>query len=213
MAAKYKDAALQYSRDVLEGKIKTGKEVVLACARFQKDLQREDLELHTKEPDLVIGIIERTMVHKQGEDLDGRPLMNTPLKLQPWQIFIVYNLVGFYYKGTNERRYKEAFIFIPRKNGKTTFVAALAWGLAILERKSGATIYIVAASLQQACQPFKFIIHSHHITSPCGNPSITRVTARSNQFVTEFFFGKKAKKIAVFLVIKQIENGRNLPYT
>lgn len=160
MADKYKDAALQYARDALKGKIKTGKEAVLACARFQKDLQREDLELHTKEPDLVIGIIERTMVHKQGEDLDGRPLMNTPLKLQPWQIFIVYNLVGFYYKGTNERRYKEAFIFIPRKNGKTTFIAALAWGLAILERKSGATIYIVAASQKQACQSFDFIIHS-----------------------------------------------------
>lgn len=160
MADKYKDVAIQYARDVLKGKIKTGKEVVLACARFQKDLQRKDLELHTKEPDLVIGIIERTMVHKQGEDLDGRPLMNTPLKLQPWQIFIVYNLVGFYYKGTNERRYKEAFIFIPRKNGKTTFIAALAWGLAILERKSGATIYIVAASQKQACQSFDFIIHS-----------------------------------------------------
>lgn len=160
MADKYKDVAIQYARDVLKGKIKTGKEVVLACARFQKDLQRKDLELHTKEPDLVIGIIERTMVHKQGEDLDGRTLMNTPLKLQPWQIFIVYNLVGFYYKGTNERRYKEAFIFIPRKNGKTTFIAALAWGLAILERKSGATIYIVAASQKQACQSFEFIIHS-----------------------------------------------------
>ncbi len=160
MADKYKDVAIQYARDVLKGKIKTGKEVVLACARFQKDLQRKDLELHTKEPDLVIGIIERTMVHKQGEDLDGRTLMNTPLKLQPWQIFIVYNLVGFFYKGTNERRYKEAFIFIPRKNGKTTFIAALAWGLAILERKSGATIYIVAASQKQACQSFEFIIHS-----------------------------------------------------
>ena len=160
MAAKYKDIALQYARDVLEGKKKAGKEIVLACARFQKDLQREELELHTKEPDLVIGIIERTMVHKQGEDLDGRTLMNSPLKLQPWQIFIVYNLVGFYYKGTNERRYKEAFIFIPRKNGKTTFIAALAWGLAILERKSGATIYIVAASQKQACQSFEFIVHS-----------------------------------------------------
>ena len=160
MAAKYKDIALQYARDVLKGKIKAGKEVILACARFQKDLQREELELHTREPDLVIGIIERTMVHKQGEDLEGHPLMNTPLLLQPWQIFIVYNVVGFYYKGTNERRYKEAFIFIPRKNGKTTFIAALAWGLAILERKSGATIYIVAASQKQACQSFEFIIYS-----------------------------------------------------
>lgn len=161
MAAKsYKQIAIQYADKVLSGKKIVGKEVIFACARFKQDLQRKELELRTKEPDLVIGIIEKTMVHKQGEDLNGNPLMNTPLKLQDWQVFIVYNLVGFYYKGTNERRYKEAFIFIPRKNGKTTFIAGLAWGLAILERKSGATIYIVAASQKQACQSFDFILHS-----------------------------------------------------
>lgn len=161
MAKSYKQAAINYARAVVQGKKKrVGKEVMLACVRFCADLERDDLELHTKEPDLVIGIIEKTMVHKQGEDLNGNPLMNTPLYLQDWQIFIVYNLAGFYYKGTNERRYKEAFIFIPRKNGKTTFIAALAWGLAILERKSGATIYIVAASQKQACQSFEFILHS-----------------------------------------------------
>lgn len=159
MAAKsYKDVALQYARAVLEGKRKAGKEVVLACARFTKDLEREDLELRTKDPDLVIGIIERTMVHQQGESLKGEPLLNTPLILTDWQIFIVYNLVGFYYKGTNERRYKEAFIFIPRKNGKTTFVAALAWGLAILGRASGSRIYIIAASSKQALQSFDFLL-------------------------------------------------------
>lgn len=160
-AKSYKQIAIDYAREVTQGKKKrVGKEVIMACSRFLADLEREELELRTKEPDLVIGIIEKTMVHKQGEDLEGRPLMNTALLLQPWQIFIVYNLVGFYYKGTNERRYKEAFIFIPRKNGKTTFIAALAWGLAILERKSGATIYIVAASQKQACQSFEFILHS-----------------------------------------------------
>lgn len=161
MAAKsYKETALNYVEEVLSGRKKVGKEIVLACARFRKDLKREELELRTKKPDLVIGIIEKTLVHKQGEDLEGRPLMNTPLLLQDWEIFIVYNLVGFYYKGTNERRYKEAFIFIPRKNGKTTFIAGLAWGLSILERKSGATIYVVAASQKQACQSFEFILHS-----------------------------------------------------
>ena len=159
-AKSYKEICLQYVDDVLHGRKKVGKEIVLACARFQHDMKREDLELRTKEPDLVIGIIEKTMVHMQGEDLEGRPLMNTPLLLQSWQVFIVYNLVGWYYKGTKERRYKEAFIFIPRKNGKTTFIAGLAWGLAILERRSGATLYIVAASQKQACQSFKFIVHS-----------------------------------------------------
>lgn len=159
MAAKhYKNTAIQYAKSVLKGTRKAGKEVELACKRFIQDLEREDLELRTKDADFVIGIVEKTMVHMKGEDLEGKPLMNTPLILQDWQVFIVYNLLGFFYKGTNKRRYKEAFIFVPRKNGKTTFIAALAWGLAILGRASGSTIYIVAAALKQAAESFGFII-------------------------------------------------------
>lgn len=156
----YKAAALAYARAVTSGEKIAGKEIVQSCARFLKDIERDDMELRSREPDLVISIIEKTMVHKQGETLTGEPLMGKPLRLEPWQIFLVYNLLGFYYKGTDERRYKEAFIMIPRKNGKTTFIAALAWGVALLERKSGATIYIVAGSQKQACQSFDFILHS-----------------------------------------------------
>lgn len=169
MSAKsYKETAIQYARDVLEGKRKAGKEVIMAAARFMKDLKREDLELRPKAPDLVIGIIEKLMVHKQGEDMSGRSLVNTPLILQPWQVFIVYNLVGFYYKGTNDRRYKEAFIFVPRKNGKTLFVAGLAWGLAILERASGSKLYIVAASQKQAQQSFEDILYMLRVRGLVG---------------------------------------------
>lgn len=159
MVKDYKSIALQYADDVIHGKVKAGKEIILSCARFLKDLKREDLELHTKEPDFVIGIIEKLMVHKQGEDIEGNSLVNKPLELQPWQVFIVYNLVGFYYAGTDIRKYKEAFIMVPRKNGKTFFIAALAWGLAMLERKSGSKIYIVAASLKQAQQSFEDIVY------------------------------------------------------
>lgn len=156
----YKAAALAYARAVTSGEKIAGKEIVQSCARFLKDIERDDMELRSREPDLVISIIEKTMVHKQGETLTGESLLGKPLRLEPWQIFLVYNLLGFYYKGTDERRYKEAFIMIPRKNGKTTFIAALAWGVALLERKSGATIYIVAGSQKQACQSFDFILHS-----------------------------------------------------
>ena len=158
-AKSYKSIAIQYAEEITSGQKLAGKEVVESCQRFLDDLKREDLELRPKDPDFVIGIIEKLMVHKQGEDMKGRSLVNKPLILQPWQIFIVYNLVGFYYKGTNERRYKEAFIFVPRKNGKTLFVAGLAWGLAILERRNGSKIYIVAASQKQAQQSFEDILY------------------------------------------------------
>lgn len=160
MATKqFKQIAIQYAKNVVAGKIIAGNNF-LECKRFLEDLKRDDLELHTKEPDLVCNIIERFMVHKQGESLKGEPLMNTPMLLQPWQVFIVYNLVGFYYTGTKERRYKEAFIFIPRKSGKTMFIAALAFALAILERRSGSIIYIVAASQKQACESFNDILYT-----------------------------------------------------
>ena len=60
---------------------------------------------------------------------------------------------------TGKRRFTEAYVQIPRKNGKTLFVAALAWGLAIMERRSGSKIYITAASLKQAQQSFENIIY------------------------------------------------------
>ena len=157
-AKSYKEIAIKYARNAVEGKSIVGKEVVLACQRFLDDMERFDL--HEKEPDFVIGIIEKLMVHKQGESLDGKSLVNKPLLLQPWQIFCVYNLVGFYLKGADERRFKEAFIFIPRKNGKTLTIAGLAWGLALLERRSGSKIYMVASSLKQAQQSFDDIIYT-----------------------------------------------------
>lgn len=157
-AKSYKEIAIKYAKDVVEGKSIIGKEVVLACQRFLDDMELFDL--HEKEPDFVIGIVEKLMVHKQGESLDGKSLVNKPLILQPWQVFIIYNLVGFYIKGTDERRFKEAFIYVPRKNGKTMMIAALAFGLAILERKSGSKIYMVAASLKQAQQSFEDIIYT-----------------------------------------------------
>ena len=127
----------------------------MACQRFLYDLQREDLEYKPHDPDVVINIIEGFMIHKQGEDINGESLVGKPLILQPWQVFIVCNLVGFYFKGTNERRYKEAFLFVPRKSGKTLFASALAWGLSILEMKSGSKIYVTAAALKQSLQTFE----------------------------------------------------------
>lgn len=130
------------------------------CKRFLSDLKRDDLELRKHDPDFVINIVQRIIVHKQGETLAGEPLMNKPFIFEPWQVFIVYNLVGWYWKGTNRRRFTEAFIFVPRKNGKTMFAAALAFGLGLLERKSGSRVLIGAAALKQSLESFADILYS-----------------------------------------------------
>jgi len=158
--AKNLDVVLEYARSIVEGRKIAGKELVQAAQRFLDDLENPEYELRTKDPEFVIQIIERTFVHDKGEALDGTPLRGKPFLLEPWQKFIIYNLLGFWKAGTNERRYKEAFIFIPRKNGKTRLVAALAWALALLSRKSGATIYITAHALKQSKQAFEFILYN-----------------------------------------------------
>ena len=156
----YKKVAIKYADDVINGKIIASDDVIAACKRFKADLERPDLELRTQQPDAAISIIEGMFVHRQGETLDGRPLLGQPLKLEPWQIFIVYNLLGFWYKGTEIRRFNEALIFVARKNGKTSFIAALSFAVAIIQRKSGSKIYVVAAALKQALESFNFILFS-----------------------------------------------------
>lgn len=156
-AKHYRQTAIKYAQDVIDGTIIAGADIVNACKRFLSDLEREDLEYRDKEPDACISLMEGLFVHRKGEMLDGTPLLGKPLKLEPWQVFIVCNLLGFWYKDTQERRYKEALIMLGRKNGKTSFVAALAFAVSILQRHSGSTVYVVAAALKQAMESFQFM--------------------------------------------------------
>lgn len=160
MAKRYRQVAIDYAEQIVTGKKVASDEVIKACQRFLDDLKRDDLELRDRDPDFCINIMESVLVHTQGEDLDGVPFYGKPFRLEPFQIFIVYNLFGFYWKGTNKRRFKEAFIETGRKNGKTSFVAGLAFAVSILQRKSGSKVYVVAAALKQTMEAFHFLTNS-----------------------------------------------------
>lgn len=148
---------MEYANSIVEKRKLNCVEGIEGCQRFLDDLKNPEYDFNPKDAEFVIGIIEKTFIHDQGEKLDGTPLRGEPFLLEPWEKYIIYNLLGFYHKGTKVRRYKEAFIFIPRKNGKTRFVGALSWALGILGRKSGSKIYIVGAALEQSLQSFNFI--------------------------------------------------------
>ena len=156
-AKDYKQIAVTYAEDVVSGRRIEGAEIVMACQRFLFDLTREDLELRMKDPNAICSIIEGFFVHQQGEDMLGRPLLGRPFLLQPWQVFCVVNLFGFYWTGSDLRRFHSAFIMVARKNGKTSFVAALAFAVGILQRHSGSKVYIVANALKQTMEAFNFL--------------------------------------------------------
>lgn len=151
---KYSDEVLEYVNSIDQGRKIACKELKLACRRFLNMLDDDRFEVRTHDADFVIGIIERTFKHRQGERLDGTPLRGQPLLLEPWQKFIVYAILIFYKPGTDERIVKEALIFVPRKSGKTIFMSAFAWALGLLNRASGSKIYVIAAALKQAMETF-----------------------------------------------------------
>jgi phage terminase large subunit-like protein len=158
--AKNYDIVIEYVEDIISDKKIACKEIIQACKRFKRDLKNPIYDFRPKDAEFVIRIIEKTFVHQKGETMEGYPLRGTPFLLEPWQKFVVYNLLGFFHKGTILRKYKEAFIMLPRKQGKTPFMSALAWGIGLLERKSGAEIVIVGALLKQAMQSFNFLLYN-----------------------------------------------------
>ena len=148
---------VEYAESIRDGRKIACIELKQAVDRFFRDLENPDYWMDYKAPEFCIQIIEKTLCHQQGERLDGTPLRGEPLRLEPYQKFIIYNLVGFKIVGTNNVRFHEALIYIPRKNGKTGLAAALAWALSLLYRRSGAKTYIASAALMQSLESFNFL--------------------------------------------------------
>ena len=148
---------VEYAESIRDGRKIACIELKQAVDRFFRDLENPDYWMDYKAPEFCIQIIEKTLCHQQGERLDGTPLRGEPFRLEPYQKFIIYNLVGFKIAGTNNVRFHEALIYIPRKNGKTGLAAALAWALSLLYRRSGAKTYIASAALMQSLESFNFL--------------------------------------------------------
>lgn len=129
----------------------------------------------------VAGRLERLMVERQEQELtnhafewrfDARkataPLIwmaanlvfpsgekkGRPLKLEGWQVWLTMVLFGWINSKGN-RRYTDAYIEIPRKNGKSTYAAAVLCYLALAKAESnGNPCYVTATSLEQAGECF-----------------------------------------------------------
>ena len=112
----------KYCEDVEKGKVLTNKWVKLAVKRFRTDLKKskkKDYPYYFDE-ESANKFIDFTELLKQYQD----PFAGQPLILEPWECFIMGNIYGWLYKDTKERRFRKAFLFVARKNGKTTLLAS-----------------------------------------------------------------------------------------
>ena len=139
----------RYVEDVSSGKVVVGENIKLAIQRFQNDIQREDLVF---KEDVVDGAIDfiSTLKHFTGKS-SGQNFI-----LEDWQAFIVANIVGWYWKDTDNRRYSSSYIEISRKQGKTALAAALCLYFLIADGEDGAEVDLAANSKEQAKIAFSF---------------------------------------------------------
>lgn len=206
MAKDYIKIADAFAADVTEGREIAGAEIVLACKRYLDDKRRSDIELRPKDPTAVCAIMERFFVHQQGEDMQGFPLRGRPFELQRWQVFVVVNLFGWYYTGTDERRFKEAFIEIARKNGKTSFIAALTFAAGILQRRSGSKVYIVANALKQAMEAFGFLKFNMQHRGLTSDPNMKILDNSFDHSISYQFLDEKGRPDGLLQIIALASN-------
>lgn len=185
MTAKIVDGLKQYAQDMIDGKTIANKYRIKAAKRFLRVLDDPRYEFKPQPAQFVIQIIETTFVHIKG------PARGKPYLLEPWQKFCAANLAGVYYKGTNERLYKEAFIFLPRKNSKTFFASALAWALSLLEKDCYSVLYIIATKLDRALEAFNNIVENVRIM---GEEKNFRILDNNSEHSCSRTFKKNGKQ-------------------
>lgn len=100
-----------YAEDVISGKITACKWIRLAAERFLNDLKRDDLVFDSDVVDRYLKFCS-TLHHFKGKSA------GQPFSLEPWQQFIVANLLGLKHKDTGYRKYTSALLCVARKAGK-----------------------------------------------------------------------------------------------
>lgn len=137
------DPVSQYALDVLDGRQPACRLVKAACQRHLDDLDRDDIYFDAKHVELVFAFL-KLCKHYKGE-WAGKPMI-----LHPAQQFIVGNLFGWKLKSSGKRRFRTAYVELPRKNGKSTLLSAIALYLLAADREPGAEIYAAATKEDQA---------------------------------------------------------------
>ena len=149
MQSSFAQRALDYAESVTSGEIPAGKYARQACQRFIDDLERDDLRIDVDKSQKWCEFLEK-LPHVKGKWAAKKELFI----LSPWQIFCVVNIYGWYWAESGKRRFREVYIEVPRKNGKTYMLSGLAIGGLTIEGEFGAEVYCGATSEKQAFEVF-----------------------------------------------------------
>lgn len=131
----------EYADAIRTGRVTVGKWIDAIYRILIAGLQEKKWYFDAKKANKAIKFIENFCHHSEGRsDL---------LKLELWQKAIVSAIFGIVDAG-GFRQFREVFIMVARKNGKTLFAAAIIAYMAYLDGEYGAKVYCLAPKLEQA---------------------------------------------------------------
>ena len=137
-----------YYQQIQDGTVNVGKWVRLIYERIIQGLEAGLYFYSHKRTKAAILFIEQFCHHHEGHLAPGR------VKLELWQkatlavIFGILDVDGL-------RQFREVFLVVARKNGKTLFAAAIAEYCTFLDGEYGGRIYFAAPKLEQAALCFE----------------------------------------------------------
>lgn len=139
--------ATWYAENVVKGNIIASKKVILACKRHLNDLKKQGSDDFPWVFDEELGHRPIQFIEKYCKPSKGA---FKKLVMQAWQHFTLGSCFGWVHKDTRLRRFKEALIFVARKQGKTTKIAGVTVYGTSKDGERGADVVLLANSMRQA---------------------------------------------------------------
>jgi phage terminase large subunit-like protein len=133
----------QYGQDIINGKLNVGEYVRSSIQRHYDDLGK-DWEYHFDHNRGMIAVeFFCTLKHFKGK------WAGQSFEPSPWQAWVLYVFFGWL-REDGTRRFNYMYIEVPRKNGKTTFVAGMSLFHLIMDNENAPEIYTAATTRDQA---------------------------------------------------------------
>jgi phage terminase large subunit-like protein len=161
MTRDYAGIAERYAQDVVAGEILACRYVQLACQRHLDDLAKSKRKDYPYRFDPAVAArvcrIAELLPHTKGKwaiTRPGNPKSNL-IRLEPWQIFIRCAVFGWLRKSDGKRRFRVAYIEVPRKNGKSQDAATVGLTMLAADGEYGAEVYSGATTEKQAWEVFR----------------------------------------------------------
>ena len=135
---------LEYYQQIKDGTVLVGKWVKLLYERIIHGIEEGLYIYDAKKADKAVKWIEKYCHHTEGEKAPEH------LRLELWQKALLACLFGLCDPKNGKRQFRECFLVVGRKNGKSLFASAVANYIFFEDGGFGARVYCVAPKLDQA---------------------------------------------------------------